>query len=219
MTTQTSQYDTQTIKNDSGNRSRFLIIFGLSIVVILLGYLIYILFSQPYTFNGSLIEPPIPADDFELSDQNGGIYRLSDQQGDVVLLFFGYTNCPDVCPVTLSDYRRMIPELEDDIANVEFVFISVDPERDTTIRLADYLDNFDARIIGLTGDTSTLEDVWANYGVFAEKRDVGSAAGYLVDHTARLYVVDKQGYLRLTYPFGFEIEGIIGDVKHLVDEK
>lgn len=196
--------------------------FGLIGVGVLVGVALALIGWQvfnPYQYQGSLIEPPIPAADFELTDQHGDGFRLSDQQGKVVLIFFGYTHCPDVCPVTLSEFLRVKEALGEQAGQVRFVFVTVDPERDTPQRLGQHLQNFDPDFIGLTGERAALEQVWADYGVYAARAETDSAAGYLVDHTARIYAIDKQGNWRLTYPFGMEVEKLIQDVIHLVAEK
>lgn len=176
------------------------------------------LLDRNYTYQGNLIDPPATAADFALTDQHGKIFRLSEQRGKVVLIFFGYVNCPDVCPVTLSEYKQIKKQLERQADQVAFVFITVDPERDTQERLAAYMANFDPAFIGLTADRATLERVWKDYGVYAERRDVGSASGYLIDHTARIYTIDKAGHWRINYPFGMEVNKIARDVLHLLRE-
>jgi protein SCO1/2 len=173
-------------------------------------------FQQDYEFRGSLIDPPAPAADFTLQDQHQHPYTLSDQKGKVVLLFFGYTNCPDVCPVTLAHFKQIKADLGEQAGEVQFVFITVDPERDTAERLKDYLPNFDPGFIGLTGSRADLEPVWKNYGVYQARQETGSAAGYLVDHTARTYLIDRQGNWRLTYPFEMEKDAILSDVRFLI---
>lgn len=188
----------------------------LGLALMLVGYRV---FSGPYQYQGSLINPPAPAADFTLSDQNGNPFRLSDQRGKVVLIFFGYTSCPDVCPVTLSEFKQVKQKLGDQSQDVRFVFITVDPERDTPERLGAYLANFDPSILGLTGDQAALDAVYKSYGVAHEKVDAGSAAGYLINHTAITYAIDKNGNWRLTYPFGIETEKLVQDVSHLVREK
>jgi len=175
-------------------------------------------FAGSYTFQGSLIDPPVPATDFELIDQNGADFRLSDQVGKVVLIFFGYTNCPDLCPITLTDFKRIKAELGDQAEDIRFIFITVDPERDTLERLQNYLPSYDPAFIGLTGERSKLEATWKSFGVYQARQEVGSAAGYLVDHTSRIYVIDKQGNWRLTYPFEMNRKAIIDDLRHLLKE-
>jgi protein SCO1/2 len=143
---------------------------------------------------------------------------LSDQQGKVVLLAFGYTNCPDVCPITLAQFKQIKAGLGSDAESVRFVFITVDPERDTPERLSLFLGSFDPEFSGLTSSRSSLEPVWQEYGVFQQKQAPDSTGNYTVDHTARIYVIDKSGNFRLTYPYDMDASGIIEDVNHLVVE-
>jgi len=187
----------------------------LGLVLIMVGWKVL---AKPYTYQGSLIDPPVPAADFQLSNQHGEPFRLSDQHGKTVVIFFGYTHCPDVCPVTLSEFKNVKEQLGDLADQVEFVFITVDPERDTADVLGQYLANFDPAFIGLTGTPDQLEPVYKSYGVYHEQTETGSAAGYLVDHTARMYVIDSQGNWRLTYPFGMEVEKQVEDLAHLLQE-
>lgn len=191
----------------------FGIIIGLLLAVIALQVL-----AQNYTYQGSLIDPPVQASDFMLLDQHGEEFRLSDHNGKVVLIFFGYTHCPDVCPVTLSEFKQIKSRLGEDAEDVVFTFVTVDPERDTLELLGAYLVNFDPEFVGLSGDPSDLQQVYADYGVYAAKQQTESAAGYLVDHTARVYAIDTQGNWRLTYPFGMEVDKIYQDVRHLLRE-
>ena len=194
-------------------------ILGLGVIIglaLMLGA--WKLMDRPYVYQGSLIDPPVQAADFNLTDQNGQPFRLSDQRGKVVLVFFGYTHCPDVCPVTLSEFRQIKGELGDQAKNVKFVFVTVDPERDTPQVLRTHLANFDPTFVGLTGSQADLEPVWKSYGVYQAEVDSGSAADYLVDHTARIYAIDPQGNWRLTYVFGTEPKAVLDDVTHLLQE-
>jgi protein SCO1/2 len=200
-------------------RYRSVLLFGFAIIAGLAAVLAYQELGQSYTFKGSIIEPPLPAEDFTLNDQQNEPFRLRDQRGEVVLIFFGYTHCPDVCPLTLADFKQIKAELGAEAGRVNFVFITVDPERDTPERLAEHIANFDPAIVGLTGDRAELAAVWNAYGVYAAKAEAGSASGYLVDHTARVYAIDANGDLRMTYAFGTESVDIAQDVAHLLDEK
>lgn len=195
-------------------------ILGVGVVIgLALAWFAWRALAGTYTFQGSLIDPPVPAADFELTDQDGRPFRLSDQQGKVVLIFFGYTHCPDVCPITLSEYKQIKRQLGERAENVQFLFITVDPERDTPERLNAYVRNFDPDFIGLTGSQAELEAVWESYYVYQARVESGSAAGYLVDHTARVYAIDRQNNWRLTYPFGMEVSKIVKDVSFLLREK
>lgn len=165
--------------------------------------------TRPYTFHGSAIDSLVPASDFALTDHNGQPFRLSEQTGQVVLLSFGYTHCPDVCLATLAQMKQIRAQLGRDVDRVQFLFITVDPERDTPEQLRYYLSAFDPAILGLTSAVADLETVWTNYGVGREKRVITLASttddsthaadGYEIDHITRLYAIDPQGHLRLTY--------------------
>jgi protein SCO1/2 len=197
-------------------KPRNILIFGMAILVGLIAMLLVLDPQREYTFQGSLIEPEIAAPQFELTDMHGEMFNLEQLAGNVVVMFFGYTSCPDVCPVTLSEFLQIRDKLGNAADQVSFVFITVDPERDTPERMRKYLTNFDPEIIGLSGDRSDLEPVWADYGVYQAKVEGTSTENYFVDHSSRVYVIDKGGNLRLTYLFGTENQLILEDVRHLV---
>jgi protein SCO1/2 len=197
-------------------RPRNLLFFGIALIVGLIAVFFVLGPTRPYTFQGSLIDPPVAAPPFELTDVDGQQVRLSDLDGQVVIMFFGYTSCPDVCPVTLSDFLKIRSSLGKQAEGVSFVFVTVDPERDTPERMKKYLTNFDPEIIGLTGTREQLESVWSSYGVYEAKLDGGSEENYLVDHSSRTYIIDAEGNLLLTYLFGTENKVIAEDVRHLV---
>lgn len=170
------------------------------------------------SFRGAVLEEPVPVPDFVLNDQEGRPYRMSDQLGQVVLLFFGYTSCPDVCPTTLATWRRVHEMLGEDASNVEFVFVTVDPERDTTERLGLHVQAFNPNFVGLTGDQDDLARVYDIFDIFYEiDESTQSALGYLVNHTATTFVVDQEGQWRLRIPYGTPAEDIVHDIKQLLD--
>src|SRR3990172_5356706 len=156
---------------------RHLILLGTAVLIGLTAVVGTLVCARPHAFQGSFYEPPLPAADFPLTDQHGQTFRLSDNVGDIVLMFFGYSNCPDVCPFTLSDFKKIKADLGPQAERVRFVLITTDPERDTQERLLEYLEFFDPAIIGLTGDRSELEVVWDAYGVYQAKVETGSASG------------------------------------------
>jgi len=134
-----------------------------------------------------------------------------------VVLFFGYTFCPDVCPLTLSEMVQVRRRLGARAARLRIVFITVDPERDSIERLRTYVGAFDPSVLGLTGDQDALARVREAYGVVAEKRIVpGTKAAYLIDHSAFVYVVDPEGRLRLMFPFGTSIDDMAHDLALLL---
>jgi protein SCO1 len=175
-----------------------------------------LLLPQTESFRGTLYDPALPAPEIELIRDNGSSFRLSELRGNIVLLFFGYTSCPDVCPTTLSELRKVNEELGSAAERVRVVYVTVDPERDTPEKTQKYVSIFNPSFIGLSGSQDVLEPVWKDYGVYREVAQVSSsAAGYLVNHTARVYVIDRDGNLRLSYSYGTPTEDIVHDLKIL----
>jgi protein SCO1/2 len=168
-------------------------------------------------FKGGALEPPRPAPDFTLKDPEGRPFRLSAQRGKVVVLSFGYTFCPDVCPTTLAELADVRAKLGEAAKRVQVAFITVDPERDKPARLAEYTRYFDKTFAGLTGTPEQLAQVRKAYGVTAEKRVVpGTVAAYLIDHSAFIYVIDPEGRLRLMFPFETPVETMVHDLQVLL---
>ena len=172
---------------------------------------------QSAQFAGQALVPPPAAMDFTLQAADGSEFKLSQQRGKVVLLSFGYTFCPDVCPTTLVELSQVRARLGDAAKRVRVAFITLDPERDTPERLGIYTKAFDPTFIGLTGSAEQLAYVRTMYGVMAEKEAVaGTSAGYLIAHSAYTYVIDPEGRLRLLFPFGLSIEEMADDIKQLL---
>jgi protein SCO1 len=195
-------------------------LFGVVLAAVATALLGSRMFTSPYQYQGSLIDPPMSVGDFELVDQYGQPFRLSqliqDEEVRAVLVFFGYTYCPDVCPITLAEFKQIKAQLGERAEHLRFVFITVDPERDDPERLRRHLEIYDPSFIGLTGDRSDLELVWNLFGVYQAKQETGSAAGYLVDHTSRVYVLDQEGNLGLTFGFGSGADLMVQDLSQLI---
>lgn len=169
------------------------------------------------SFKGKVRQPMSPAPDFSLTDQHGRPFQLSEQRGNVVLLYFGYTYCPDVCPTTLGDFKRLHRLLGDKAARVKFVFVTADPERDKPERLRKYLEIFHPDFLGLVGTEAELQDVYRKYDIFVQKQEVkDSAAEYLVSHTASVTLIDPDGNWRLIYDFGMLPEDMAADIEKLL---
>ena len=145
--------------------------------------------------------------DFTLTNHLGKKTSLHLYQGSVVLVFFGYTYCPDVCPTTLTEIAQMKKKLGQDARRVQPLFISVDPERDTAPRLKSYLSNFNAGIVGLTGTEAEIRAVATRYQARFARNPGASKDGYLVDHTGFVYMLDPTGKVRylFTYDAGAEL--------------
>ena len=131
----------------------------------------------------------------ELPDASGRVRRLADFRGKAVVVFFGFTHCPDVCPTTLADMAGVMKKLGPEAERVQMLFITVDPERDTPQDVAKYVQAFDPRFIALRGDPAATQRTAKDFKIFYEKRKEGDS--YTVDHSAQSYVFDPQGRLRL----------------------
>jgi protein SCO1/2 len=131
----------------------------------------------------------------ELPDTSGRVRHLEDFRGKAVVLFFGFTHCPDVCPTTLADLATVLKTLGPDAERVQVLFVTVDPERDTPAQLAQYVGAFDPRFLALRGDPAATQRVAKDFKIYFEKRKQGDS--YTIDHSAQSYVIDPQGRLRL----------------------
>ena len=172
---------------------------------------------RPPELHGVVIQSPQQAADFTLMSSKGEPMSLSDFRGQYVMLYFGYTFCPDVCPTTLNDLKRMMEALGPKRAeNVQVVMVSVDPERDTAEQLGSYLPYFDPSFLGMTGTVEEIQPIASQFGIFFERHEGTSAAGYLVDHTAVVTVVDSKGYVRMVFPYGTSGEDMAADMAYLM---
>jgi protein SCO1/2 len=170
------------------------------------------------SLHGSTYDPPSTAPEVAASSTTGEPYQLSDQRGKSVLLFFGYTYCPDVCPATLAKMTWVFEQLGERGDRVTFAFISVDPQRDSVERLERHLQHFDPRFIGLRLEGGALAAVMQEYGVYAAKDSEGDAETYLISHNARIFLVDPQGRLRTNYDFDTPREAILADLERLLED-
>ena len=150
----------------------------------------------------------------ELTDHTGKPRRLEDFRGKAVVLFFGFTHCPDICPTTLADISHAIKALGPDAERVQVLMVSVDPERDTPDALAKYVTAFDPRFLGLRGDLAATQKVAKEFKIYFEKRKQG--ASYTVDHSAQSYVIDLQGRLRLLVRHERIAQDLSDDLKALL---
>lgn len=172
-----------------------------------------------YQYNGGFYAPPREAHELiNAVDQNGDEFTFQQFEGKTVFVYFGYTYCPDYCPATVAEWREVKAELGDDAENVEFVMISVDPERDTPERLNAWLGFWDPEFYGVTMSPDDTSQFTSDWGIVATKRDGGSESGYLVDHEVSTFVIGPDGQIHLMYPLGFAPEDIAEDVRHLNDQ-
>ena len=168
-------------------------------------------------FNGVDITGAELGPDFQLTDHHGKQRTLTDFRGKVVALFFGYTQCPDVCPTTLSDLARAIKLLGPDGKRVQVLFVTVDPKRDTPELLASYVPAFNPDFLGLYGDSAALEKVKKDFKIYSAERPGSTPESYTVDHSAQTLVFDTQGRVRLLFSYGMSPEKIAADLKVLLN--
>ena len=154
-----------------------------------------------------------------LTGHDGKPRALADFRGKVVVLFFGFTHCPDICPTTLADVAAVLKKLGPDAARVQVLFVTLDPERDTPEVLAKYVPAFDASFLGLTGDAAATQRAAKEFKIFYEKRPGSAPGAYTVDHSAQSYVIDTQGRLRLFVRQDRIAVDLGGDLRELLKEK
>jgi protein SCO1/2 len=153
--------------------------------------------------------------DFSLTDHTGQRRTLADYRGKVVALFFGFAQCPDICPTTLSDLAQVKQQLGADGDKLQVLFITVDPERDTQEVLAGFVPAFDPSFVALRGSKDEIEKVTKDFKVFAQRVAGKDGGAYTIDHTAATYVYDAQGRIRLFVRFGQSVS-LFSDIKTLI---
>ncbi|MBE2272257.1 MAG: SCO family protein [Anaerolinea sp.] len=159
----------------------------------------------PDVYLGDVVDPPVRVQDFTLPSSTGEPMSFSDLNGQWRVLFIGYMHCPDFCPTTLAEYRRVKALLSDAAEQVTFVYLSVDGARDTPEMLRTYLDNFDPAFVGFAGDDETLARIQPDYGFYYRRNlTTGSQMLYTIDHSTRSYLIDPDGLLRTTFTYQTE---------------
>ena len=156
------------------------------------------------------------AHDFHLTDADGKPHSLADYRGKLVVMFFGYTQCPDVCPTTMSDLKSVMQRLGPDADRVQVLFVTLDPERDKPALLAQYVPAFDRRFVGLYGDEATTARTAKEFKIFYQRVPGPTPTSYTLDHTAGTYVFDTQGRIRLFLRQGQSASSITHDLKQLL---
>jgi protein SCO1 len=173
--------------------------------------------EQPHVFHGIVSQSPPHATDFTLTAHTGQLAHLSDFRGKLVLLYFGYTFCPGICPTTLAEVTQALQTLgPQEAEKIQLLMISVDPERDTPHRMAEYLTHFNPTFLGLTGTPDEIATTAASFGIYYKKYAGTTANSYLVDHTSMVIVVDEKGIVRLLFPFSTPAQAMADDLAALL---
>jgi protein SCO1/2 len=173
--------------------------------------------SQPVAFKSSDITGVDWGKTLSLTDHNGKPRQLADFKGQAIVLFFGYTQCPDVCPTTLLAMRDVLKRLGDSASRVQVLFVTLDPERDTAQLLSGYVTAFDPSFIGLRGDDAATAVAAKEFKVFSVKQAGSTPDTYSIDHSTGSYVFDPQGKLRLLVRHGEPADSVAADIKRLLD--
>lgn len=168
----------------------------------------------PSPFHASDVGAKFASADFRLTDHNGIPRTLADFRGKVVVLFFGYVHCPDVCPTTMADLAQVMRALGADADRVQVLFVTVDPERDKPEMLVQYVPAFHPSFLGLYGDAEATAQVARAFDVVYQKQPTSS--GYNVDHSAGTYLVDANGKVRLLAPYGQRADWLAQDIRLLL---
>lgn len=175
--------------------------------------------AEPHVFSSVVYDPAEPAPNFTLTAHTGESISLDALEGDVVAIYFGYTHCPDVCPLTLSNFARAKAELPDDLQDdLQVLMLTVDPERDTVAELADYVPHFDGDFLGISGAASEVQDVLADYRIQVEFEDTDEDGNYLVSHSSFTLILDRAGERRLKMNHFMTVEQITADLQALLNE-
>jgi protein SCO1/2 len=176
--------------------------------------------GQGYQFHGAAYDPPRSAPAIPGVNWDQQPFDLQALQGKVVLIFFGFTYCPDACPLTMAELRQMVEQMGEQAHEVAVVFVSTDPQRDTPERLGQYIRAFNPDFYAVHVRAADLPAVKAAYGVYSEKNTSVAAEspdGYYIDHSGYIYVVDKRGQLRMAFGYSLPKDELLADVRHLLE--
>jgi protein SCO1/2 len=176
-----------------------------------------ILSSSSSPFKGVDITGSDVGKELKLSDPDGRVRTLADFRGKVVVVVFGYTQCPDVCPTTLAEVANAMKQLGEAAAGVQVLFVTVDPKRDTAQLLREYLNAFDPAFLGLRGDAEATRKVTSDFRVYASEREGKTADSYTVDHSAQTFIIDRNGKVRLLIAPGMGPAAMASDLKVLLN--
>jgi len=206
-------------RRDRVNRGAFIMggLVGLAGVAFVLIPSLLLAFTPHY--HGEIIEGAPPAEDFTLPAADGTSFRLSDYRSRIVMLLFGYTNCPDECPATLYQLKLMMSQLGDQAQDVVVVLVTIDPARDTPQRVKEYLGAFHPAFIGVVGNEKQLQPLLEEYDIQIYRPDADEEttnAG--IRHTSALYVIDQRGRLRLRLHDGEAASNMVADIQNILKQ-
>ncbi|MDH3248146.1 MAG: SCO family protein [Acidimicrobiia bacterium] len=194
-------------------RAEWRMIAAVAVIGVGLGVFLF----QPHTYAGTVLQSPRPAPSLEgLTFSNGEPADLAVFEGDVVLMYFGYTNCPDICPTSMATIARAKEVLGDDADRIHALLVTVDPERDTAEALNRYLGNVDRGFLGVYGPEETLMTTAMLYGIHSEVHDEAEELGYTVDHTGTIIAIGPDGHVRVLYSHTVTADDLSADLAELL---
>jgi protein SCO1 len=202
-------------------RARVLIAGGLLGTLAVLAAGILLRPGDSYAYVSTVFDPPTAAADIRLTEADGTPFVLSEATADLVVVYFGYTHCPDVCPTTMTDLHGALDRVpEDRRDDVQVVMVTIDPERDTPEIMGRYVAYFDDSFVGLSGPPVDLHKLMEAWDIRVQRDEAGTAGGdYFLSHPADTYVVDPQGLqLVMAIPFGLSAEATAEDLLHILDD-
>ena len=211
-----SRLEARRLRPLAGALAAFAILAGVSTFACVLACGASAATPPPPAFKAGLFDPPREAPDFSLQGSNGAELKMSHYRGKVVLLAFGFSSCTAVCPITLNTFALARRKLAGAAADVQVIYITVDPERDVPTRLAKYLGSFDSTFVGGTGTPAQLSAVRRDYGISAEKKAIGDDYTYV--HSSFAYLIDRKGRIRGLMPYGHSPDDYANDLTMLLKE-
>ncbi len=185
-------------------RRRSLLLFPLSLLAACT--------PEPQAFRNTDLTGATFARGFDLTDHDGRQRTLADFRGKVVVVFFGYTSCPDICPTTMARLADAMKALGEDAGRVQVLFITLDPERDTAERLKTFVPWFHPGFLGLRGDAAQIKAATEEFRIFGARKQVGGELGYVIDHSTGAYVFDPAGRIRLYVKESASVEDVVADI-------
>lgn len=199
-------------------RNLFKILIGMLVIILLLwGIILYVYLDQntKSDYYGMVYEREAP--EFTLTDQDGSKVSLSNFKDKLVLIFFGYTHCPDICPMTMSVMNNVVDQLEDQAEQVQVIFVTIDPQRDTQEKLKSYIPYYNENFIGLTGTPEEIDKVADDYNIFYSKEEVESSSEYLMGHNSSVLLITPDGKILIKYPQNrMDPASIAGDIERIL---
>lgn len=171
--------------------------------------------EKPAPMHGLVADEPLPAPTLKLAGADGKVFDLGTERSHTVVLFFGYTHCPDACPTTLADWARTKTALGSKSEGVRFVFVSVDPERDTPDVARKFAQQFDSSFIGLATTVPQRDTIAMAWGFTVAREQMAGMSGYGVSHPAQSFVITRDGKVRMIFPPGLSPADMASDLRHL----